>query len=112
MNRNQDDEYNRAVEATARGETVPNLPEIIQASRFCRDAFDAHVKQQRAGSRQRARGHRLESLPGNGRSTGNRLQRKRTKARNDSYPGLSRHVAAAGCCVCPLCGKAARRKKR
>jgi len=43
-----DDQYNRAVEATARGETVPNLHAIIQASQFCRDAFDGHVRQERA----------------------------------------------------------------
>ncbi len=40
-------DYDRAVEATARGETVPNLNEIIAHSRFCRNAFDSHVKQER-----------------------------------------------------------------
>ncbi len=43
---NQQD-YDQAVIAVARGETVPNLNEIIAHSRFCRDAFDSHVRQER-----------------------------------------------------------------
>lgn len=43
---NQQD-YDQAVIAVARGETVPNLTEIIAHSRFCRDAFDSHVRQER-----------------------------------------------------------------
>jgi hypothetical protein len=44
---NSDELYARAVEATARGETVANVREVIENSRFCRDAFDSHVKEER-----------------------------------------------------------------